>query len=91
MKELHNFEIFWEAYPKKRNKPDARKAWNQLSLEKNDGVVDKIIRAIAEFRGHKDWQREGGQFIPYPASFLRGERWEDVMDVDIEEGGGMRW
>lgn len=87
---MSNFDIFWEAYPKKRNKPDSRKAWVQLGLEKKSDVVDKIIKAIKEFKTHRDWQRDGGQFIPYPASFLRGERWEDVMDIDIE-GDEQRW
>ena len=24
-----------------------------------------------------DWLKDGGQFIPYPASWLRAARWED--------------
>ena len=25
----------------------------------------------------EDWTKEKGKFIPYPASWLRGKRWED--------------
>lgn len=82
---MNNFDIFWAAFPKRKNKPDARKAWGQLKLEKDEETVNKIIQAIKSFKAHKDWQRDGGQFIPYPASFIRGERWEDEMDVDLGE------
>ena len=76
-KERHEetFKEFWSAYPKKRSKNDALKAW--LKLKPDTALFEKIMSAIAEFKGSHDWQREDGQFIPYPASWLRAGGWED--------------
>ncbi len=57
------FEVFWEAYPKKKSKGDARKAFAAL---KNVNL-DLLLSALEEQKKSKDWLKEGGQFIPYPA------------------------
>lgn len=74
-----SFEDFWSAYPRKVAKADARKAWDRMRPP-----VDKILEALKWQRLTDQWQRDGGQFIPYPASYLRGERWEDSPTVEIE-------
>ena len=44
-----------------------------------------MAAALERDRRSRDWQREDGAYIPYPASWLNGRRWEDEPD---EEGGG---
>lgn len=63
------FDLFWEAYPKKVNKGAAQKAWR--SAIKKAGAED-IIAAVKRYGWPDD-----KQFIPHPASWLNGERWAD--------------
>lgn len=68
------FEMFWALYPKKVAKGDAKKAWAKV------GSYDKeaIIRILSNgYRFAKD-----RQFIPYPATWLHGERWLDEQEPD---------
>jgi hypothetical protein len=72
-----SFDRFWKAYPKKRAKQDAVKAWGKLTPD--DQLVSVILTAIEKQKQSVDWQKERGQFIPYPAGWLRGKRWEDEL------------
>ena len=65
------FDEFWAAYPKHRGKKDAQKAFKKVK----PSDVDKILSALeAQKRAWND-----PQFIPYPATWLNGERWEDEI------------
>jgi hypothetical protein len=69
------FEVFWKAYPKKKNRGDAEKAWAKLKL--GNGLFDHIMQAIKAACACRDWQKDGGAFIPYPASWLNAKGWQD--------------
>lgn len=73
------FEEFWAVYPKKSNKKDAFKAFK--SIKNIEQLLPTIIADVEMKAQTKDWQKENGQFIPYPGSYLRGERWNDVNEV----------
>lgn len=79
----NHFDEFWKAYPRKRSKADARKAWKQLNPD--DDLFDVIMAAVASQRTWDDWTRERGRWIPYPATWLRGELWEDEEEVEIKD------
>jgi hypothetical protein len=66
------FEKFWAAYPRKEAKRDAEAAWASVTVS-----VDDLLAAIAAKRKSEDWMKAKGQFIPLPATYLRGKRWED--------------
>lgn len=74
------FDQFWKAYPKKKGKKAARKAW-RLARDKPDLVA--ILNALAEQKKSKDWVKQGGEYIPHPATWLNQGRWED----EVTEGG----
>lgn len=65
---------FWDKYPHRRSKKDARKAWADISPSPE--LVERILAAltwqIADWENKADWYTP-----PYPASWLRAERWED--------------
>ncbi len=69
------FAEFWIKYPKKKNKGDAEKAWKAAHVD--DVLLAEIIEAIETARRSPDWLKDNGQFIPYPASWLRAKGWED--------------
>jgi hypothetical protein len=68
-----SFEVFYEAYPKHEAKQDAMKAWSVL--RPNAEMCDRIMSDIERFRGRER------QFIPLPATYIRGRRWEDEQPV----------
>jgi hypothetical protein len=78
---LAAFERFWAAYPKKRNKGDAWKAWR--ALKPSEELVAAILAAVERARSSVQWRKDEGQFIPYPASWLRARGFEDEEHVDI--------
>ncbi len=73
--EEQGFSEFWSAYPKKKSKGDARKAWKKLRPCTELRI--RILRAIEEQKDSADWKRQGGQFVPHPATWLNGENWND--------------
>ncbi len=67
-----DFTDFWGMYPRRVAKKDARKAWLKIPPTQHS----KILIALFEWR--RIWQDRGEiEYIPYPASWLNGERWED--------------
>lgn len=74
------FDEFWKAYPRKVNKPAAKKAFRRISPSRE--LLDKMLGAISRFKLSPGWTQDSGQFIPYPSSWLNGERWNDM-----EQGG----
>jgi len=66
------FAEFWSAYPRKVAKGDAEKAW-----KKHKPDLAACLSAIAAAKSSPDWTKDGGQFIPHPATWINGKRWED--------------
>lgn len=63
------FSEWYARYPKKAARRDAQKAWDKLNAqERREACLDNLERRY----GPVD-----RQFIPYPATYLRGARWED--------------
>lgn len=73
------FPKFWKMYPNKKGKAAAEKAWKKLK------VTTDLFRQIAEGLAAQvvceAWVKDGGQFIPHPATWLNGKRWEDEVKV----------
>jgi hypothetical protein len=72
------FNRFWQAYPKKKSKTDAEKAWKKI--QPDEQLQDRIHRALEQAKTSADWTKDNGQFIPYPATWLNGRRWEDEVE-----------
>jgi len=75
------FETFWKAYPKKKAKDDALKAFNKRKVDKQ--LLDSMLAAIATQARSDDWMKDAGKFIPYPATWLNDGRWQDGETVEI--------
>lgn len=84
-KEKTSFDDFWEAYPKKKGKGAARKAFE--NAVKKGVTVDVLIDAVNRQRCGSQWTKDNGQYIPYPATWLNQERWEDEPDFTPADNG----
>ena len=69
------FDLFWQAYPRKTAKAAALKAFTKAAPSAD--LLDEMLQAIAKQRLSADWTREGGAYIPHPATWINGRRWED--------------
>jgi hypothetical protein len=70
-----SFGVFWLAYPKKKSRADAEKAWRTLAPSPE--LTQRILAAVAAQRVTADWIKDKGKWIPYPATWINGKRWED--------------
>lgn len=71
------FEKFFAVYPKKTQRHAALAAWRALAPDA--ALIEKIAVAVAAQSAAPGWQVEGGRYIPSPAAWLTGRRWEDQI------------
>ena len=71
------FALFWSKYPKKVAKKAAIKAFNKLNPDRI--LFRRITKSLDEQIKSEQWSKENGQFIPYPSTWLNGERWADNL------------
>lgn len=92
-----DFETFWKEYPRKTGKGAAKRAFEK-ALQK--GVnLESLVSAVRRQKCGSQWTRDGGQYIPHPATWLNQERWEDEVDGGIgngnagqhQEAAGSKW
>lgn len=77
------FNEFWEAYPRKVNKQKALSTF--MKLKPTEELFAKIMWALQNQKQSSQWQKDNGQFIPHPSTWLNGSRWEDeVVEQTIE-------
>jgi len=78
-----DFEKFWSAYPRKQGKKNAAKAW-----EKSKAMIPDIDDLLAILETHKAstaWNKDSGQFIPHPTTWLNHERWKDDVQTQCSK------
>jgi hypothetical protein len=66
------FEEFWNIYPKKTGKDKALPAWR-----KKKPKIDDVLKALAWQIESEQWNKQGGQFIPNPTTYINEGRWKD--------------
>lgn len=74
------FDEFWQAYPRKTDKGNARKAWDK-AIKKTD-AQSLIAAAVALAASKPDLK-----FTAHPSTWLNGERWDD-QPLTLIPGGG---
>lgn len=83
--ESPDFAEFYKAYPKKKDWPKAYRAWCKLAPSEDDRAA--ILADIERRRESDEWRKAAGAYIPYPATYLNGRRWEDGAGDDAPEVG----
>ena len=78
------FAEFWKAYPRKVGKDAARKAFAKRKPDADMLVV--MLAAISQQIAAPAWIKDGGRYIPYPATWLNDGRWlDEVADRDVAQ------
>jgi len=72
------FDEFWQLYPRKIAKANARKAWAKLTAEQQL-MAAKAIDTHCQYWKAKETELE---FIPHAATWLNGERYEDELVIE---------
>lgn len=71
-----DFVTFWGEYPKKIGKDDAWKAW-----QKAKPPIADVMNSLHWQKKSDQWQKDNGQFIPNPATYINQGRWKDEKPV----------
>jgi hypothetical protein len=74
-----DFAAFWSAYPRKVAKPAALKAWRSA---KHRPPLADLLAALDRHKRSEQWQ--AARFIPHPATWLNGQRWDDQLPTADE-------
>jgi len=79
---IREFEEFYATYPKHKAKKEGLKAWLKVKPP-----LKECLEALKWQKVQEDWRKEGGKYIPLPASWIRGERWLDEKPKPQQSGG----
>jgi hypothetical protein len=77
------FDKFWSVYPRHEGKQNARKAFEKLKVDET--LLETLINAIVKQKQSAQWSDP--QYVPHPATWLNGRRWEDEP---VKAGPGKR-
>jgi hypothetical protein len=77
-RETDDFAAFWAAYPRRVGKDAARKAFDR---RRSDVTLEAVLAALELQKGSQQWQRDGGRYVPHPATWLNQGRWQDEVDT----------
>ncbi|MEA4869924.1 MAG: hypothetical protein VB062_04720 [Christensenella sp.] len=80
-----DFETFWKAYPKKKSRDAAKRAFEKLARSKSAPTIDKLIGSVSEHLNTPEWKKDGGQYIPYPATYLNAGSYDDEIVSSPQE------
>jgi len=71
------FERFYEAYPRKKSRIDAVKAFTKL--DPDNGLLELMLASLEQAKASGEWTDP--KFIPYPASWLNAGGWLDEVQA----------
>lgn len=78
---MDSFESrFWATYPKSRrvDKRRCERLWRDKGLE---AQVEQVMRVLAADICSPQWTKDGGQFIPHPATWLNQDRFAREVEA----------
>lgn len=76
-KTSESFEQFWAAYPKRKSRGHAEKAFAKINPDEQ--LLQAMVASIERAKTSDDWRKDGGQYVPYPATWLNAKGWEDEI------------
>jgi Helix-turn-helix domain len=71
-------EVFWLAYPLKVGKRNAERAWASAA-KRGMPPLPELLAKLEALTASPQWRKDGGQFIPHPATWLNRDGWKDEV------------
>lgn len=78
------FQQFWNEYPNKKNKGTAVNRWDKLKITPE--LFRQIMEGLARAKKSHEWNKDNGDYIPHPATWLNAQGWEN--EYKPIQGGG---
>ena len=72
-----SFADWYAIYPKKEGMRDAMKAWGQIGIANQQKALLALPNHVLMWKSRQTEK----QFMPLPATWLRGYRWEDEIEI----------
>lgn len=69
------FEIFYKAYPNKKNVKTARTRWEKMKVTPE--LFREIMEGLKRAKNSQEWAKDDSAYIPHPATWLNGEGWKN--------------
>ena len=83
------FDEFWNIYPRKVGKANAKKIWNRIKPDEE--LQTNIFASIKKQKKSSQWQRDNGQFIPNPSTWLNQGRWDDELPESVSNSNFLNY
>lgn len=87
--DIPGFALFWKTWPasdRKQAKGKCLDAWKKAGAEPHAALVVAHVSAMKS----GPWQRDGGQYIPAPFTYLNQRRWEGAADAAADDPYGLK-
>ena len=78
-----SFNKFWEFYPRKVGKKKAMEVWKRIKID--DELLTRILESLEKQIKTQQWDNK--KFIPHPATWLRQDRWDDIIETESYREG----
>jgi hypothetical protein len=82
-----DFQTFWDLYPRRVSRKEAEKVWVRMTPEQKFAAVHALPVHVHY------WKAAGTskEYLPYPATWLNGERWTDELEMPKPKNGSDWW
>lgn len=78
---LESFERFWSVWPRSNHKVNKKACFQKWKARKLYEKEAEIMHCLNLWKLTENWNKQNGDFIPQPATWLNQNRWE--VDVQI--------
>ena len=73
--QIERFERWYSEWPRKVNRAKAEEKWAEI--DPDDELTEVMVAKTQEWASSPEWTKDGGQYIPHPATWLHNKRWTD--------------
>lgn len=83
--DLDGFEEWYQKYPRRVARGEAEKAWAKMSGDERSAAMDGLRKHLPGLL------RKEKEYIAHPATWLRGKRWLDEPEPQLNQFGQRMW
>ena len=73
------FEEYYDNYPRRQNKGQAEKAWENMKPPVDEELFKVIMDKVNYLKTTEDWTKNNGKYIPLASTWLSAKGWLDEI------------